>query len=103
MRSPCSGGSSRRLCRRCSLPSRRKDRSMASTFTSKSRNAAESLVREIFDAAEVGVEGKRPGDIVVKDPAFYGRLVRDSSLGLGESYMDEWWECEALDLFVEKI
>jgi cyclopropane-fatty-acyl-phospholipid synthase len=64
---------------------------------------AEALVREIFASAGVGVEGKAPGDILVKNPAFYGRLLREASIGLGESYMDEWWECEELDLFIEKL
>lgn len=64
---------------------------------------AEAFVRELFDEADVGVEGRKPGDIVVKNRDFYGRLVRDASIGLGESYMDEWWECDALDLFIEKL
>lgn len=64
---------------------------------------AETVIREIFDSAGVGVEGKKPGDITVKNDAFYGRLLRDASIGLGESYMDGWWECEELDLFIEKL
>lgn len=64
---------------------------------------AEALVREIFASAGVGVEGKAKGDILVKNPAFYGRLLREASIGLGESYMDEWWECDELDLFIEKL
>lgn len=64
---------------------------------------AEALVREIFASAGVGVEGKEPGDILVKNPEFYGRLLREASIGLGESYMDEWWECDQLDLFIEKL
>ncbi|MBK8259218.1 MAG: cyclopropane fatty acyl phospholipid synthase [Polyangiaceae bacterium] len=66
-------------------------------------NHAERFVRELFDSAGVGVEGKQPGDILVKNPEFYGRLVRDASIGLGESYMEEWWECDRLDLFIEKL
>lgn len=64
---------------------------------------SEAFVRELFESAGVGVDGKKPGDILVKNDAFYGRLVRDASIGLGESYMDEWWECEELDLFIEKL
>jgi cyclopropane-fatty-acyl-phospholipid synthase len=64
---------------------------------------AEAVVREIFASAGVGVEGKKPGDILVKNKDFYGRLLRDASIGLGESYMEEWWECEELDLFIEKL
>ena len=37
------------------------------------------------------------------DPRFYGRLLRDASIGLGESYMDGWWETDALDVLIEKI
>ena len=65
--------------------------------------SAERFVREIFDEAGVGVNGDQPGDILVKNDAFYGRLVRDASVGLGESYMEGWWECEALDKFIEKL
>ena len=64
---------------------------------------AEKVVRELFESAGVGVEGRAPGDILVKDSAFYGRLLREASIGLGESYMDGWWECDALDLFIEKL
>jgi cyclopropane-fatty-acyl-phospholipid synthase len=64
---------------------------------------AEALVREIFTSAGVEVDGKAPGDIQVKNAGFYGRFVREASIGLGESYMDEWWECDALDVFIEKL
>lgn len=61
------------------------------------------LILELFDEAGVGVRGEKPGDILVKNDAFYERLVRDASIGLGESYMDGWWESERLDLFIEKL
>jgi cyclopropane-fatty-acyl-phospholipid synthase len=63
---------------------------------------AERLVRELFDAARIGINGSQPGDVIVKNPGFYARLLRDASIGLGESYMEDWWECEALDVFIEK-
>lgn len=34
---------------------------------------------------------------MVKDDRFYSRVLADGSLGLGESYMDGWWECDRLD------
>ena len=72
-------------------------------MSSGENTRAETVVRELFASAGVGVEGKEPGDILVKDRAFYGRLLREASIGLGESYMDGWWECEELDLFIEKL
>lgn len=65
-------------------------------------DGAERLVKELFASAGIGIDGAAPGDIQIKNPAFYGRLVRDASIGLGESYMDGWWECERLDVFIEK-
>jgi cyclopropane-fatty-acyl-phospholipid synthase len=64
---------------------------------------AERLIRGLFDEAGIGVAGKNPGDIVVKNEGFYGRVLAEASIGLGESYMDGWWECDKLDLFIEKL
>jgi cyclopropane-fatty-acyl-phospholipid synthase len=64
---------------------------------------SESVVRELFALAGITIGGTAPGDITVHDPRFYERLLRDASLGLGESYMDGWWETEALDVFIDKV
>ncbi len=61
---------------------------------------AESLIREILDHADVKVNGSRPWDVTVNDPRFYQRIMRDGVLGLGESYMDEWWDCDDLEQFI---
>jgi cyclopropane-fatty-acyl-phospholipid synthase len=34
---------------------------------------------------------------------FYKRLAAGGSMALGESYMDGWWDCEALDQFFDRI
>jgi cyclopropane-fatty-acyl-phospholipid synthase len=65
--------------------------------------AAEALIRELFGHAGIRVDGPGPGDITVHDRRFYGRVVRDASLGLGESYMDGWWDTDALDVVIERI
>jgi len=65
--------------------------------------SAEALVRELFGIAGIQIGGPGPGDIQVHDSRFYGRLLRDASLGVGESYMDGWWDTDALDVLLEKI
>ena len=65
--------------------------------------AAETLVRELFEHAGIKIGGSGPGDITVHDPRFYGRVVREASIGFGESYMDGWWDTDALDMLLEKI
>lgn len=61
------------------------------------------VIGRILKGAGVRIDGDRPWDIRVNDPAFYGRVLAGGSLALGESYMDGWWECEALDRFFDKI
>ncbi|HSS50016.1 MAG TPA: cyclopropane-fatty-acyl-phospholipid synthase family protein [Thermoanaerobaculia bacterium] len=40
-----------------------------------------------------GQDGQAPrAQLLIHDQRFYSRLVRDAALGLGESYMDGWWE-----------
>jgi len=34
---------------------------------------------------------------------FYTRVVRELTIGLGESYMDGWWDCQNLDQFFYHI
>jgi len=64
---------------------------------------AESIVREVFALADVEFGGTRPWDIRVNDSRFYDRVLREASIGFGESYMDGWWETDALDQTIEKI
>ncbi len=40
---------------------------------------------------------RTPWDIRVTDERFYLRVWREKSLGLGESYMDGWWDCPRID------
>jgi cyclopropane-fatty-acyl-phospholipid synthase len=60
-------------------------------------------VRELFGLADVEIGGTRPGDIKVHDQRFFERVLRDASIGLGESYMDDWWETDALDVTIDKM
>lgn len=60
-------------------------------------------VTSLLNSADVEVNGTRPWDIQVKDSRFYSRLFWGGTLGLGESYMDSWWECESLDVLFFKL
>jgi cyclopropane-fatty-acyl-phospholipid synthase len=55
------------------------------------------LCRTVLDAADVTVGGNRPWDIQVHDESFFDRVLAQGALGLGESYMDGLWDCDALD------
>ena len=60
-------------------------------------------IQDIFDLADVRINGNRPWDIQVRNLSFHERVLAGGSLALGESYMDGWWDCEALDQFFYKI
>lgn len=51
-------------------------------------------VEALFSKADVQINGKRPWDIKVHDERFYQRVLSDGQLGVGESYMDGWWDCD---------
>jgi cyclopropane-fatty-acyl-phospholipid synthase len=59
--------------------------------------SAKEFVTTALRGADVTVGGSRPQDIVVHDDRFYHRILRYGALGLGESYMDGWWDARALD------
>ncbi len=60
-------------------------------------------IRELLARAGVEIGGPRPWDIRVQDDRWYARVFRDGSLGLGESYMDGWWDCDRVDEMVCRL
>lgn len=63
----------------------------------------EKTCREILEPAGITINGNNPWDIKVNDSRFYARVLSHGSLGLGESYMDGWWDCQKLDEFFCKL
>jgi len=61
------------------------------------------VIQKILDPSDVQINGSRPWDIQIHKPSFYERVLSGGSLALGESYMDGWWGCKALDQFFTKI
>ena len=64
---------------------------------------SEKIVRGLLESAEVQVNGSRPWDMQVHDLRFYDRILQDASLGLGEAYMDGWWDCDAIDGLIDRV
>ncbi len=61
------------------------------------RASARSELVSLLDGIDVEVDGSRPWDPRVHDARFFQRVLSQGSLGLGESYMDGWWDCDDLD------
>jgi len=67
------------------------------------RPGEKQLVQQLLDLSGVKINGNAPCDIQVHNPDFYLRILAGGSLALGESYMDGWWDCEALDQFFQRV
>ena len=65
--------------------------------------AAENFIKEQLQKAGITINGNQPSDIQVFDDRFYQRVISQGTMGLGESYMDQWWDCPRLDEFVCKV
>lgn len=53
--------------------------------------------------ADVRIDGDRPWDLQVHDERVFARTFAHGSLGLGEAYMDGWWDTPALDQFFHHV
>jgi cyclopropane-fatty-acyl-phospholipid synthase len=60
------------------------------------------LMQALLERADVTLDGDRPWDIRVRDPRMFARVLTGGTLALGDSYMDGWWECDALDRFFDR-
>jgi cyclopropane-fatty-acyl-phospholipid synthase len=68
-----------------------------------SSNRYEKLAKEILSLAGITVNGSNPWDIQVQNKNFYKRAVSEAELGIGESYMDCWWDCKNLDEMIYRV
>jgi cyclopropane-fatty-acyl-phospholipid synthase len=62
----------------------------------------ETIIRGLLCAAGIELNGSAPWDIRVHRPELYARVLAEGSLGLGEAYMDGWWDCDRLDEFFHR-
>ncbi|MFN2305127.1 MAG: cyclopropane fatty acyl phospholipid synthase [Anaerolineales bacterium] len=66
-------------------------------------NKSQEIVHQLLESADIQINGKDPWDIQVHDERLYDRVLQQTSLGLGEAYMDGWWDCEAVDEFINRV
>ena len=60
-------------------------------------------IMDLLTQAGVALNGSAPCDPQIHNEHFYARVVTHGSLGLGESYMDGWWDVEDLDAFLFRV
>ncbi|XKE43941.1 cyclopropane fatty acyl phospholipid synthase [Halomonas organivorans] len=61
------------------------------------------VVEKLLDGSGVTLNGEAPQDIRVYHPDFFPRILHQGTLGLGEAYMDGWWDCERIDEMAHRL
>ena len=61
------------------------------------------MIENLLEEAGIRVNGPNPWDITVHNKDFYSRILKSGTLGLGESYVEGWWDCPSIDSCIDKI
>lgn len=67
------------------------------------RGVAHQKAARMLREAGVTIDGDAPWDLQVHDPRLFGRVFRQGTLGLGEAYMDGWWDVPEPDRFFDRV
>jgi len=65
-----------------------------------SRARSHARIESLLNLAGVRIDGDAPSDMRVHDARLYQRILAQGTLGLGEAYMDGWWDADSLDGFL---
>jgi cyclopropane-fatty-acyl-phospholipid synthase len=63
----------------------------------------ERRAQQLLTGADVRLNGTRAWDMKIHHPQTLERIFLTGSMGLGESYMDGWWDCDQLDEFFARV
>jgi cyclopropane-fatty-acyl-phospholipid synthase len=66
-------------------------------------NRYKRRIEQLLEGTDIRIGGERPWDVRVHDERFYRRVLAEASLGLGESYMDGWWDCDRIDEMMTRV
>ena len=68
-----------------------------------SQDSLKARALDLLEKAGIHVDGSEPADMRVHDQRLYARVFAHGSLGLGEAYMDGWWDCDDLPAFFTRL
>ena len=62
-----------------------------------------SKILSLLEPAGITLNGPNPWDLQIRNEGFWNRLFAQGSLGLGEAYMDGWWDADDLAEFFNRV
>ncbi|MDF7671587.1 hypothetical protein PT276_10355 [Orbaceae bacterium ESL0721] len=66
-------------------------------------NHKKQLIVKLLDETPIKINGSNPWDVQINDDSFYGQVLKEGSIGLGESYMQGKWESDQIDEMINII
>lgn len=75
----------------------------ADPSTPSSDAARVSLIKDALALGDIQINGNRAWDLQIHDDRFYKRVLSEDALGLGESYIEGWWDVDELDQFFFRL
>jgi cyclopropane-fatty-acyl-phospholipid synthase len=60
-------------------------------------------VSDILAIAGIKINGPNSWDLQIHNDRFYNRVLSEGTMGLAESYMDGWWDCDSIDEFTFRV
>jgi cyclopropane-fatty-acyl-phospholipid synthase len=60
-------------------------------------------IQRILERAGIEINGSCPWDLQVHDERLWRRVLLGGNVGLGDAYMDGWWDCQAIDELVHRV
>lgn len=61
------------------------------------------IITDLLEQVGITVNGSNPWDPQINNEDLWNRIFSQGSLGLGEAYMDGWWECADLAEFFSRV
>jgi cyclopropane-fatty-acyl-phospholipid synthase len=65
--------------------------------------SSKEICLSLLGKAGIEVNGSKPSSIHVHNEKLWDRVISQQGLGLGEAYMDGWWDCEAIDEMLTRL
>jgi cyclopropane-fatty-acyl-phospholipid synthase len=64
---------------------------------------AKADISNLLSTAGVNINGNNPWDIKVYNDSFYEKALAAGSIGVGEAYIEKWWDAQRVDEFFSRI
>ncbi|BFM48714.1 cyclopropane fatty acyl phospholipid synthase [Marinomonas sp. THO17] len=63
----------------------------------------EKWFSQLLNQADIKVNGPNAWDPQVHNPDLWNRILKEGSIGLGEAYMEGWWDCKNLEECIRRL